>query len=653
MFRPTSSAILCCCVLLSAAPASFAAPERGYLSRTCGFDLNDNGIRGEADDCKVCNGLDGDPDGDGVVEDLIYVNCDSGADHSTCGSPANPCRTLEYVFQFRTDGHTDGAEDIVCVRGTCRPSQLQPSVRGLATVRTAPPFGSAESSFQYPTNPAMLVGWDFDQDGAYPPVDPDDRAVLDGSSGLRSAIHTNDSFDNSFFEIAHLTARNYNRFTSPGDGSFIKVASGRPSSSHLYLHDLALEGINQGQPSVSGTLTFDLFASQGFEYLAVENVKATNIGGYMVGGGPGNGPDTLAHARFANLDASALGCLGCSGGSAYFQGFKIWGYIDGVEIIDSRFDCNPSAWNPQGAGSGCRGVLVGQCVRNALVRNNELINMHQALAVQTRAPGFCDGAAARRVDEVTSDGNHSYVNWTGWPYHGFLVIHPEGAPVSANEALEDLKVINNSHFAEPNTHFTRCVYYAAGNPGGPNPGKITIANNQCYGNPIWDFGVIHISDQQPYKHEQWQVTNNVIAGSGTQTPAITFDYRPTSLSLDGNSYGHQVFAWEGLTTSSIATWRTWTSGDQNATICTPAFRWLGAGHLELRPDDGCALDRGRALAGTVPEDIYGTVRPQLNAWDRGPHEYSRVISRDTFDGGGLSAWSSWVIGAFRAYPASP
>src|SRR5437016_9820407 len=76
-----------------------AEAARGYQSRACGFDMNHNGIIGECrnhspnglgspgddcPDCHVCDGVTKDPDGDGVNENIIYVDCKAGTDTSTC-----------------------------------------------------------------------------------------------------------------------------------------------------------------------------------------------------------------------------------------------------------------------------------------------------------------------------------------------------------------------------------------------------------------------------------------------------------------------------------------------------------------------------------------------------------------------------------------
>src|SRR5262245_52206611 len=94
-------------------PENDLAGKVGYLSRPCGFDMNRNGIFGEAADCHVCDGKTTDPDGDGVAEDLSYVDCEAGVDSPDCGAPGKPCRTLAEAWR-KVDGPGDGAEDIVC-----------------------------------------------------------------------------------------------------------------------------------------------------------------------------------------------------------------------------------------------------------------------------------------------------------------------------------------------------------------------------------------------------------------------------------------------------------------------------------------------------------------------------------------------------------
>ena len=105
-------------VLLLLWPALSPAGPRGYEGRPCGFDMNRNGVVGEPGDCNVGDGVTLDPDGDGVAEDILYVDCNNGDDVGGDGSPANPFATIEHAFE-QADGPADGAEDIVAFTGTC------------------------------------------------------------------------------------------------------------------------------------------------------------------------------------------------------------------------------------------------------------------------------------------------------------------------------------------------------------------------------------------------------------------------------------------------------------------------------------------------------------------------------------------------------
>jgi len=121
------------------APSSVeaAAPQRGYTSRACGFDLDDDGIIGERDDdCRIGDGETLDPDGDGVDEDIFYVSCQTGSDTSGTGSALNPFKTISHAYT-QLDGPGDGAEDIIAFRGVCS-EQLSPTVGGVRVVAGVP-----------------------------------------------------------------------------------------------------------------------------------------------------------------------------------------------------------------------------------------------------------------------------------------------------------------------------------------------------------------------------------------------------------------------------------------------------------------------------------------------------------------------------------
>ena len=149
---------------------SSALPARGYQSRPCGFDLNHNGVIGEPADCNLCDAsqVSGkivantvDPDGDGIEEDLIYVDCDGGSNFSYCGRPGfRPCGSIEYAWDEIADGPSDGAEDIVCFTGTCKPDEFRfpEAFNGVPGHWTKSKSGSETRDWQYSTE-SCHVGW--------------------------------------------------------------------------------------------------------------------------------------------------------------------------------------------------------------------------------------------------------------------------------------------------------------------------------------------------------------------------------------------------------------------------------------------------------------------------------------------------------------
>ena len=565
------------------------AQQRGYSERACGFDLNDNGIRGETEDCRVCDGATTDPDGDGIDEDLIYVDCDNGTDEPTCGGAGSPCKTLDYALNTVADGHADNAEDIVCFRGTCSPANLTPGVRGVAGHRVEAASGSQAREWQYPTDPAMIVGWDSDQDGAYPPFDSDDLALLDGGPGnLSRAFRFNRvGSDNSYFELAHFTARDYNRAPGVKAGGFLKVNDGQ-SRSHLYIHDLSLIGINQDQGHQSGQIVFDLFASTGLQHLAVENIDARDVGGY-IGRGSATSNLTTGPFRFSAINAEAHGCdHPCTTGNANFTGFKVWGWVDGFELLDSRFDCNHDAWSA----NICQGAIVAQCLRDAVVRNNEFLDASTSLRVAGSASGFCEGAEARSVDQVVFDRNllANTRSWRNAPLH--IELLNGGSADGVSESFENVQVTNNMIWSSA-THAS-CLHYNGGNQVEPQSGKIVVANNTCIGDlNRSNFAAFNLENQTGFPHQDWQFENNIVSGMGPNDQAFRTNYAPSEWHSDFNVFqGNARFRWNRGDKEFFEDWQTESGGDQNSNTCIPEFVDATVNDYHLTYSDDCARDRG-------------------------------------------------------------
>lgn len=601
--------------------AADAPMSVGYVERSCSFDLDDDGIYGEpADDCRICDGKTPDPDGDGVLEDLIYVDCDQGSDSATCGSVNQPCRTLEHAFGVRSDGPADGAEDIVCFRGTCSPDELTPGTRGVPGDKERAPKGNETRAFRYPKNPAMLVGWDSDGDGSYPPADKDDVAVLDGARGARArAFVLNDGVDNSYFEMAHFTARDYNRYSPDPAGGFLKPNRGRDTS-HLYVHDLELLNISQDQEGVSGNITFELFGSQGLRYFAVENIKGRNIGGYFVRGSGGDGPQKTGPFRFEGLDLTAHGCDEPCNKQATFTGFKVWGHLDGLEILDSVFDCNASAWKPQQEGAaGCSGVAIAQCVQDVDIINNRMIDQKNPLLVQGASSGFCDGAAARPVDDVVIERNWVHNSFAWDKALEMVSIRSGSGADTKNESVGSVTVRNNS-FSTRNAGYDGCLSYTGGNDGEPNPGTIQFLNNSCWGRSAnSSVSAVILHKRSEFVHQDFVIQNNLFQGLSSSDRNVDLRFEPEKLLINSNSYDPSAgFGWLGSSVD-FSSWKSRSGGDKGSSRCRVSFEDPINGDLRLRFSDTCAQDRGNTLD-AHGLDLDGEARRA--PWDRGADEVS-------------------------------
>ena len=141
--RTLTTAFAVACALLSLCGDRCGAAPRGYLARPCGFDMNRNGIIGEAADRLVADGVSADPDGDGVNEDILYVDSAAGSDTTGSGTAGNPYRTIQKALDV-ADGPADGAEDIICISGVFR-EQLTLKQSGVAGYYT-------RDGFQFPRN---------------------------------------------------------------------------------------------------------------------------------------------------------------------------------------------------------------------------------------------------------------------------------------------------------------------------------------------------------------------------------------------------------------------------------------------------------------------------------------------------------------------
>lgn len=571
-------------VLWLAAGAAAATEPRGYQARACGFDLDDDGIVGEPwDDCRLCNGWDTDPDGDGIAEDSIYVDCGTGADTPDCGSPLAPCATIAWAWGQIADGPDDGAEDIVCFRGSCREQTIRPRVGGVGGACELPASGSAARPWRQATDPTMLVGWDHDADGAYPPFDPDDVAVLEGM-GLTRAFQL--EAGNSRLEMAHFTVRDYGRDTTATNTGFIRFGPAGRALDDLFFHDLALEAINRERKPGSTVSTINLFTGGArLHRLRFENLLVTDNGGWFArGAGPHGGP--AAHPpspfqpepdvgpwRWRQITRTAHGCnFADCGKRAGSTAFKLWGWVSGIEILDSVWDANVTAWQPTAIGGplGASFVYAAQCAQDWTIRNNLVIDHKSALRVDGFSPKYCTGAAARPVDRIVFDHNEVQNGYEPWKLGDIPVRLAYGGD-DPGEVIGDVEITHNTFVTT--TGWETCFWLQGGSEAAPPTGKITFADNLCQGEPN-RFAAVSIGNVQgkeaKYPHQNVVFERNVITGVGHGRLNLLATYAPQSWRADHNLYDPEAgFHWAGNPYDDLSAFSNASGGDASSKTSPP------------------------------------------------------------------------------------
>ncbi|MEM9593501.1 MAG: hypothetical protein AAGD06_04535 [Acidobacteriota bacterium] len=590
---------------LDSAPPPMALVEGyGYRPRACGFDLDDDGVVGESeDDCRVCDGATLDPDGDGVEEDLFYIDCDGGQDDRQCGTPDRPCGTIAYAWSQRADGAGDGAEDILCFRGTCREEGIRPGVAGAAGTVERPATGSEARPFELPRDPTLLAGWDTDGDGEYPPLDTDDTAVLEGR-GLGRAVVLGPRNDR--LEMAHFTAAGFGAESEARDSAFLGIAPGQGELTHVHVHNLHLLDINRARPTHPGLATVSLVGGKTRpRWWLVENLWAPRNGGWFVHGaaeepGPDEGP-----YRFQGITYTAQACdFARCGNGASVMGFYLWGHVSGIEVLDSHFDANVAEWEPKPGGgpSGALFALTGQCSQDWTLRGNLLVDYKNALWVQGHAERYCDGGSARPVDRVVFDRNEVRNAYEPWAAGDVAVLVTEGGD-QPGETVGDLTVSSNL-LASP-VGLEACFWIRGGNGAETPPGTIELVGNTCIAN-IDYHGALAVGElgggNAAFPHQRLRVTGNVFSGLlGHEDLNVRFTYGPEGLEMDGNRYDPSGgFSWLGGEPTDLGGWRGATGVDAESTACLPAFVDFENGDYRPAEGDVCMDGAGRRAAAPSP-----------------------------------------------------
>lgn len=724
------------------------AQDRGYIERHCGFDLDQDGIVGEASDCNVlCNG-NGTPGAD-----EIYVSCaydpifaagnDSADDPNTtadeaCGSPSSPCLTIGFAFETIADGPSNG-EDIVCFRNTCREENLSPQYSGASGHHTRP-VDPAESNsegtpWEYPSNPAMLVGWDVDGDGIYPPHDDpqagDDTStgdfhtaileppappcpnapnqecaaapILNKPYGPRYHQKVNERtffLDNelSYLEFAHFTVRDYGRYTLTYNSGLLDLNyhpnghQPQNDSMYFYFHDIEAHDLNRDSNYNSRSSAINTFNWRA-QHVNFDNMLFTNNGHWFARGGLDS---SISRGPFGwknltvTLDAckppSANSCnweddnddcsesnpsgFCCSTGEPCINAagceptgaevcetrgsttFKIWGYYDGLEILDSIFDANTLTQNSPTTSGKARGIDMAQCTQDWTIRNNEIIDYNSPIEVNPVSHDSCDGTKdgngiitdleAREVTNVVIDRNLiRHPAPTGALDHGIAL--KRGGHEFPRQVIGDVTISNNMITSD--VGLERCMTIEVGHDWDGSdpayqvqdvPGTIRLLGNTCYG-PITLNAALLIGHDKGSNQGRMQndfvIRNNIVGGITNGVANLATSYLPTNFDVGTNVWDPDGgFRWNEASNVQIdfANWQSLTV-DSGSSECVPSLLSTDGtynngdarpldGDLHLHPADTCAQDQGSDLSADISVDIDGDDRPTGSGFEIGADE---------------------------------
>ncbi len=576
---------------------NYLDPGRGYHAIPCGFDMNRDGIIGEDGvDNLVGNGITTDPDGDGIDEDLIYVDATIGNDTTGDGSPGNPYKTIQHALN-QADGPGDGAEDIIAISGVFAEDCVL-TQSGLAGYYT-------RDNFQFPDNPMMIIGWDKDADGEYPPYDTDDTAVMDGNFGYQGQL----AFLNqgvSYFEIAHLEAREYNYVTTQNyTRGFLRIYDGQGVASHIYAHDIEMTNmiyINRGT-SGSQSIIYNFWTGGTVSHVAIINNLVDGFAQFFIRGAPSNNGGNY---RFQNL--TLLGRADPNGLLINLTPFKIWGEHNNVEYLDNYVDSRELTHGPYDVGLTC--FNVRPCVRNITIRNNEIVSFYNGVGFEPFSDGYCESRSQKDilVDRNIIRNTNDYYSPTPRVNGIFL---GDGGTLLA-QTSEDVTITNNFIWISDTDMKGRGIRIDSGAMaavGQPPVGTITLAGNTIYGPGSGsDFRGIGIWSTTTYPQDSYVIKNNLIANIGASNVNFYVAYEANDWTCNGNIYDDDgSFVWNGDFYLSFAQWKNY-GNDPNGSTGDPLFVDAANGNFHLDPNDTVAIGVGLDISSITDHDFDGDTR---------------------------------------------
>lgn len=618
-------------------------PERGYVSRACGFDVDKDGIVGEPGECDFCDGITKDPDGDGYAQPILYVDCDEGIDPETltskaCTNPNAPCRTINRAMDEIPNTSDADEQGVVCFSGTCRESVEVRS--GRPHVVTREKQGLEVRAFDYPGEPSMLIGWDRDDDGEYPPFDTDDKAILHPPPGVQSSalwfgagVYYSPVHDVEYahFEVSVPSGEEQTQ-------RFMYVARDSNPHERIHLHDLSVNGFaagrSPGDPPGIILLTMESYGGGSGQqrYLALENLEFLDHGGYLLAEHADYQPDESGPIRLAHITTRARGCdkSDCSDG-AQVSVWRMAGWVDGLEVLESVFDADTDTWFPD-AGSdpfdapGPTAIVIGECMQNVAILDNEFVGWSTAVRVEANGSPLwhgvegdprCDG---RDVDGVRIEGNlvrdsSDRLRATMVPW----VLQTAHRDVEDDRTIGSVRIRNNVVVAEHG--LVGCAWIGL---WGASSGPVEYMHDTCIGaiqttTPTPAAALVRVVGPRETATALPEITLQglLLGGQAQGDVAISFEVAPAQAQSNYNAFSPgATFRWQGGTPIDLDAWRVASSLDADSVACMPEY--VAEGDFHLADDDVCAGDLAVEVADIdidIDEDPRGPA-----PWDAGADE---------------------------------
>lgn len=654
----------------------------GYTARANGMDLDDDFVYGESGDvagtdddlaCDDNTGTSGpieeDVDNDGYAEPQIYVRPSVGTDNSQCGGPGisatgGACATVQYVIDNRMNTGTDhggAVEDYICLyTGDGADANETLSIAdedGDAGTKTRTKVGLEQFDFQYPSNPNVLMGADWDQDGEYPPYDTDDEAIFDGNEavdhdGFLVVSDGDGTEDTDRWEFAHFQARDYGidaaRNASDWYG-FLKTGAADPTYilDHLYFHDIDNYGINYGQESLSGTMCFVNAWGYRYNYHAMENMRCLDCCGYVIRGSVGEADYwRFRNTTLTNYCEDTFGELcdqlgNCITSHPHGSGPKYWGLWNYGEWLYNDWDNDPTDYYINNAES-CGGTgmaIVDNCQRDQYVLGNRFSNWGGAITLGggldrgcSQTTGF--GVATRNADNLVAAYNEIVIDNGVCVDSNYIGFKFEASYDDPRNFLEDAIAHNNVIWDNSTAgDMGMCLYVNNGVPtggaGDPSTSTFSFVGNTCHSDDWADgsgWRVLWI-DIETDKPHNWVISSNIITG-GTDTEILfSNDSALESLTSDYNVFynsGNNSFVYNGQTYATLPLFAAASGTNANSkgegqNNCDPTFVNY-PDDLHLASGDTCAREAGTSMSAYYTVDYDQDARPQGVLWDIGADE---------------------------------